>query len=192
MPSNATVILVERAGHGGTPCATVNTRARAEVRIDAPPISEITLWQTPIVTNAAARRLARQPTWVHDPILMADEKSLWTGLKRGLARRCPNCGKGQLLRGYLTIRSPCEVCGNDNLAYPSDDFPPYLTVFVAGHVIVALFVWTDNVYEPPLWVEFAIWLPVTVLLCLALLPFMKGAAVGLCWAMNIVRQESAT
>jgi uncharacterized protein (DUF983 family) len=123
---------------------------------------------------------------------MADEKSIWTGLKRGLARRCPNCGKGPLLRGYLTILSPCEVCGNDNSAYPSDDFPPYLTVFVAGHVIVALFVWTDNVYEPPLWVEFAIWLPVTALMCLALLPFMKGVAVGLCWAMNIVRQESAT
>ena len=67
---------------------------------------------------------------------MADEKSIWTGLKRGLARRCPNCGKGQLLGGYLTILSPCEVCGNDNSAYPSDDFPPYLTVFVAGHVIV--------------------------------------------------------
>ncbi len=128
----------------------------------------------------------------HDPTLMADEKSIWTGLKRGLARRCPNCGKGPLLRGYLTILSPCEVCGNDNSAYPSDDFPPYLTVFVAGHVIVALFVWTDNVYEPPLWVEFAIWLPVTALMCLALLPFMKGVAVGLCWAMNIVRQESAT
>ena len=31
-----------------------------------------------------------------------------------------------------------------------------------------------------------------VLMCLALLPLLKGAAVGLCWAMNIVRQESAT
>jgi uncharacterized protein (DUF983 family) len=137
-------------------------------------------------------RLAKRSSWAHDPALMADEKSLWTGLKRGLARRCPNCGKGLLLRGFLTIRSPCEVCGNDNSIYPSDDFPPYLTVFIAGHVIVTLFIWTDNVYEPPLWVEFAIWLPVTILMCLALLPFMKGAAVGLCWAMNIVRQESAT
>src|SRR5271166_5703586 len=63
-------------------------------------------------------RLAGRPTWAHDPILIADEKSIWTGLKRGLARRCPNCGKGQLLRGYLTIRSPCEVCGNDNSVYP--------------------------------------------------------------------------
>jgi uncharacterized protein (DUF983 family) len=50
---------------------------------------------------------------------MANNNSLLTGLKRGLARRCP--GKGQLFRGYLTIRLPCEVCGNDNSVYPSDD-----------------------------------------------------------------------
>ena len=123
---------------------------------------------------------------------MADEKSIWIGLKRGFARRCPNCGIGHLFSGYLKVRAPCEVCGADNTIYPSDDFPPYLTIFVAGHVLVALFVWTDSVYEPPLWLQSAIWLPVAVLLCLALLPFMKGAAVGLCWAMNIVRQDSAT
>jgi uncharacterized protein (DUF983 family) len=123
---------------------------------------------------------------------MPGEKSIWMGLKRGLARRCPNCGRGRLFSGYLTIRSPCQVCGNDNAIYPADDFPPYLTVFITRHVVIALFVWTDYVYVPPIWVEVAIWLPLTALMCLALLPFMKGAAVGLCWAMNIVRAESAT
>src|SRR3954452_23299734 len=54
-----------------------------------------------LMVDAGADRLAGRPTWAHDPTLMADEKkSLWTGVKRGLARRCPNCGKGQLLRGY--------------------------------------------------------------------------------------------
>ena len=122
--------------------------------------------------------------------LMAGDKLIWAGLKRGLARRCPNCGQGRLLIRYLAIRSPCEVCGNDNTVYPSDGFPPYLTVFVTGHVVVALFVWTDDAYSPPIWLEFAIWPPVTALMCLILL--MKGAAVGVCWAMNIVRPESAT
>jgi len=123
---------------------------------------------------------------------MTAEKSLGMGLKRGISLRCPNCGKGHLLRGYLTIRSPCEVCGNDNTIYPSDDFPPYLTIFVTGHIVIPLFIWSDVVYAPSLWLEAAIWLPVTVLMCLTLLPFMKGAAVGLCWAMDIVRTESAT
>ena len=123
---------------------------------------------------------------------MAGERSIWTGLARGLARRCPNCGEGRLLRGYLAIRSPCEVCGADNTIYPSDDFPPYLTIFAVGHIVIPLFVWTDRDYSPSVWLECLIWLPVTLLLCLALLPLMKGATVGLCWATNMVRQRSAT
>ncbi|HTZ70545.1 MAG TPA: DUF983 domain-containing protein [Acetobacteraceae bacterium] len=123
---------------------------------------------------------------------MAGEKSIQTGVLRGLARRCPNCGKGRLLRGYLTVRSPCEVCGNDNANYPSDDLPPYLTVFLAGHVLIGLIVWTDSAYGPPLWLETAIYLPLTAVLCLALLPFLKGATIGICWATDVTRQSSAT
>lgn len=118
------------------------------------------------------------------------EKSVWTGISRGLAGRCPNCGQGRLLRGYLTIRSPCEVCGTDNTVYPSDDFPPYLTILLVGHIVVPLFVWTDHAYTPSLWLEAAIWLPATLLLCLLLLPRMKGAAVGLCWAKDLLRAEA--
>lgn len=109
-----------------------------------------------------------------------------------MALRCPNCGKGRLFNGYLRVRSPCEVCGTDNTVYPSDDFPPYLTIFVAGHVLVGLFMWTDSAYTLPLWADAAIWLPLTAILCLALLPFMKGATIGLCWATKVVRGEKAT
>jgi len=80
----------------------------------------------------------------------------------------------------------------DNTIYPSDDFPPYLTIFVSGHVLIALFVWTDRTFAPPLWLEGAIWLPAAALMCVVLLPFMKGATVGLCWATNTIRQGTAT
>jgi uncharacterized protein (DUF983 family) len=123
---------------------------------------------------------------------VASDRSIWTGLRRGLARRCPNCGKGRLIRSYLKVRSPCDVCGADNSVYPSDDFPPYLTIFATGHVLVPAFVFTDRAFEPPLWVQTAIWLPATAILCLVLLPFMKGATIGLCWATRIVRQDTAT
>jgi uncharacterized protein (DUF983 family) len=123
---------------------------------------------------------------------MSIERSIWTGLSRGLARRCPNCGAGRLFKGFLTVRSPCEVCGADNNIYPSDDFPPYLTIFVTGHFVIPLFIWTDAAFEPALWLEAAIWLPVTAIMSLVLLPFMKGATIGLCWTTNLVRQDSAT
>ena len=122
---------------------------------------------------------------------MAD-RSLWTGLKRGFARRCPNCGEGRLFSGYLSIRSPCESCGADNTIYPSDDLPPYVTILIVGHVLVPMFMWSDRAYAPAFWVQAAIWLPLAAIMSLALLPTVKGAAVGLCWAFGLVRPESAT
>ena len=118
-------------------------------------------------------------------------KTIVTGVLRGLAGRCPNCGTGRLFAGYLRLLVPCPDCASDNSVYPSDDFPPYLTILVAGHVVVPSFVLVDHAYSPSLWLEAAIWLPFTALLCLVLLPRMKGATVGLCWATGLVRQEPA-
>ena len=32
---------------------------------------------------------------------------------RGIACRCPRCGKGKLYAGFLTLRPNCESCGLD-------------------------------------------------------------------------------
>jgi hypothetical protein len=39
---------------------------------------------------------------------VANDKWVWTGLRRGLALRCPNCGEGRLLANYLKVRSPAR------------------------------------------------------------------------------------
>lgn len=119
------------------------------------------------------------------------QKSVWTGISRGLAGHCPNCGQGRLLRGYLAVCAPCESCGADNTIYPSDDFPPYLTILLVGHIVVPLFMWADNVHQFSPLLSAAIWLPITLALCLLILPRMKGATVGLCWAKDMVRGEIA-
>jgi len=106
------------------------------------------------------------------------------GLRRGLSRRCPSCGRGRLFQGFLTIASPCDVCGADNAGYPVDDFPPYLTILVVGHVVAPLLLWTELRYQPPTWLQLAIWLPLTTLLSLLVLPRMRGAVAGLCWAVG--------
>ena len=117
--------------------------------------------------------------------------AVWTGIRHGLHRTCPNCGQGRLFRGYLAIEPTCPHCGNNNAAYPSDDLPPYLTIGIVGHIIVPLFMWVDHAYAPAMWLQFAIWLPLTLVLTVALLPFIKGAAVGLCWATGTVRPDAA-
>jgi uncharacterized protein (DUF983 family) len=117
---------------------------------------------------------------------------IWTGIRRGLTRRCPTCGQGSLFRSFLKVRPHCVVCAADNSAYPSDDMPAYLTIAIVGHVVIPLFMWVDHAFTPPLWVEFTTWVPLTALLAIALLPFVKGAVIGLCWATGIVRPNVAS
>lgn len=120
------------------------------------------------------------------------EKSIWTGMRRGAMCRCPNCGEGRLYAGFLKPTAHCESCGQDNTIYPSDDLPPYLTVFVVGHLVVGLYLWLSFAFALPDWVQLSIWLPATALLGLALLPVMKGVSIGICWATDTVRERMPT
>ena len=43
----------------------------------------------------------------------------------------------------------------------------------------------EMAYRPPLWLHAMIWLPLTVALALLILPPVKGALVGLQWALRM-------
>jgi uncharacterized protein (DUF983 family) len=47
------------------------------------------------------------------------------------------------------------------------------------------------VLAPAIWVECAVWLPVSAALCLALLQPLKGAVVGLCWATGFAPSNAS-
>jgi uncharacterized protein (DUF983 family) len=63
----------------------------------------------------------------------------------------------------------------------ADDFPAYLVIIVAGHAIVPVILAVEVAYAPPVWLQLAIWLPLTLFSSLALLQPTKGAIVGLQW-----------
>jgi uncharacterized protein (DUF983 family) len=118
---------------------------------------------------------------------MAD-KSIATGVRRGVALRCPNCGKGHLFTSFLTVSARCEVCGTDNTIYPSDDAPPYVTIVLVGHLVVPLILWMETAWAPAMRILFAIWLPTITVVTIALLPFVKGVIIGFAWAADVTRQ----
>ncbi len=104
---------------------------------------------------------------------------------RGFARTCPACGKGGLYTGFLSVSPSCNACGLELHHQQADDAPPYLTIFVAGHIIVPLMLAVEKIWRPDLWIHFAIWLPFTLLLSLWLLPRIKGVVIGLQWAFRM-------
>ena len=97
--------------------------------------------------------------------------------------RCPNCKQGRLYGTYLRVNDQCERCGEELHHHRADDAPPYFTIFIVGHVLVPLVLWTEVVFQPQLYVHFALWLPLALVMTLALLPVVKGAIVGLQWAL---------
>jgi uncharacterized protein (DUF983 family) len=115
---------------------------------------------------------------------MSGERSLSLGLKRGAVRRCPNCGQGHLFRGYLKIRSECDHCGHDNGQYPADDAPPYFTILLVGHLVIAPMLFFPFIWEWPTGLVLGVTMPSVGFLTLGLLPLVKGAVVGAHWAIG--------
>lgn len=109
------------------------------------------------------------------------ERTARTGLKRGLMRRCPNCGEGALFQGYLKVEPTCAACGHDNGAYRADDGPAYFTMLIVGHLVIAPmlalpFIWQSNVF-----LVLGLTLPFIAAATLGLLAFVKGAFIGVQW-----------
>jgi uncharacterized protein (DUF983 family) len=115
--------------------------------------------------------------------------SFITGLQRGFRRKCPNCGKGKLFTGYLKVRPICEHCGHDNGRYRADDAPPYFTILLVGHLVVGPMLMFRFIWTWPVGIVLAITLPVVGGLTLGLLPLVKGAVVGVHWALDPGSEE---
>ncbi len=95
-------------------------------------------------------------------------------LSTGLRCRCPRCGKGPLLKGYLTIRDACPECGLDyGFADPADG-PAFFAMTGIGIIGMMAFMWFEFSVQPPIWVHFAFTFPLIALACMAVLRPFKG------------------
>ncbi|MGE5259912.1 MAG: DUF983 domain-containing protein [Actinomycetota bacterium] len=113
------------------------------------------------------------------------DRPVFQSLLRGATLKCPACGVGALYRRYLKVADTCPNCGEELFHHRADDAPPYFTVVIVGHIVVALVLLVEMAYRPPLWVHAALWLPLTLILALVFLPPIKGALIGLQWALRM-------
>ena len=114
-----------------------------------------------------------------------EKRDVWTALKRGFRGRCPRCGEGKLLRAYLKVDNNCRVCGLDFTPHRADDLPAYLVIVIVGHLVVPTALMVETDFSPPVWLQLSIYLPFTLVASLALLQPVKGAVVGMQWALRM-------
>ena len=116
---------------------------------------------------------------------LKEKRDVWQSLKRGFRGRCPRCGEGKLFRAFLKTADSCSVCGQDFTPHRADDLPAYLVIVIVGHIVVPLALMIETNYSPPVALQLAIYLPVTFVASLALLQPVKGAVVGMQWALRM-------
>ena len=112
-------------------------------------------------------------------------RPVWPAIKRGLLGTCPHCGSGRLFGRFLKPVDHCAACGEDMSHQRADDLPAYLVILIVGHVTVGGFMMTDLVLNWPNWMHLAIWVPLTLILALALIQPVKGGVIGLQWAARM-------
>jgi uncharacterized protein (DUF983 family) len=122
--------------------------------------------------------------WTRETAIGA-KRDLWSAMKRGFRGRCPRCGEGKLFRAFLKTANNCSVCGLDFTPHRADDLPAYLVIVIVGHIMVPIALWIETNYSPAVWLQLATYLPLTLIMSLALLQPVKGTVVGLQWALKM-------
>jgi uncharacterized protein (DUF983 family) len=84
-----------------------------------------------------------------------------------------------LFSSYLKIAPGCSVCGLDYGFADAGDGPAVFVILIAGALIAAAAAFVELNFRPPYWMHALIWLPVTVGLCLVLLPPFKATLFAL-------------
>ena len=100
-------------------------------------------------------------------------------LSTGLACRCPRCGRGRLFRGFLSVVPACASCGLDLTGADSADGPAVFIILIVGALVVPLALITQALFDPPFWLQMAIWGTMIVAASLALLRPAKAIMIAL-------------
>ncbi|MEM5520100.1 DUF983 domain-containing protein [Sulfitobacter sp. AS59] len=114
-----------------------------------------------------------------------DQRMMAPSLLRGWRRKCPNCGAGPLLKGYLKVNDSCTVCREEFFHHRADDGPAYLTILIVGHLMAPMLHVVFATWRPEPLTLFTMFAVGCVGLSLYLLPRLKGALIGFQWAKGM-------
>ena len=111
-------------------------------------------------------------------------ENYWLVIKRGLIRRCPRCGQGDIFSGYLNLIPECLECGESFRNIRSDDAAPWATVLFVGHLAAWLIGYLIKSDVSSMNLIFIVLF--FVLLAAAItLPIMKGVFINLNWISGL-------
>lgn len=97
----------------------------------------------------------------------------------GIRGACPRCGERTLFASLVKFADRCPKCGLDFSAFNVGDGPVVFLTFGIGALVTLLAVTVELAFEPGIWVHALLWIPLTTLLVVFALRFMKGLLLAL-------------
>ena len=106
---------------------------------------------------------------------------VWTAIKRGLRLKCPKCGEGRILSGYLRPADACSVCNEEFSELRADDGPAWATLILVGHLVSPAFLLFATPDVTLRWFAFALVLSMMLAMVFFFQPRMKGLFMSIIW-----------
>ena len=91
----------------------------------------------------------------------------WKGL-------CPRCGEGRMFASWLKIADHCEHCDLSFRFAAPDDGPAFFSLCIIALPLIAIVVWLELAFSPPVWVHLIPSVPIMSLGTLLPLRPIKG------------------
>ena len=97
----------------------------------------------------------------------------------------PACGEGRVFGRWLKVADSCTACSTELHHQRADDLPPYIVIAIVGHIVGYGILTTEMRFDVPLWFQAVFWPVLTIALSVLLLQPVKGAVVGLQYALGM-------
>ena len=92
---------------------------------------------------------------------------------------CPRCGNPTLFAGPVRFADRCRGCGLDYHQFNVGDGPVAFLTLGVGAIVTILAVVVELNLSPPFWVHALLWIPLTIVLVVAMLRVAKGLLLAL-------------
>jgi uncharacterized protein (DUF983 family) len=104
---------------------------------------------------------------------------------RGIKGHCPRCGQTRLFGKYLKPIAHCSNCNQDWTLHQADDFPPYVSILLTGHLIAPVLILIGGSAALTMGAKIALAMVLAGALMLALLQPAKGGIIALQWWLGM-------
>ncbi len=114
-----------------------------------------------------------------------------TALARGLAMRCPSCGRAGIFRGFITVKPICPHCGAPLGRVRLELLPSYLTILLGLWVMGTVMFAASLLWHPRLALFILVFAPICVLFELAVVRPIRGLVLAAMLKMNVLSTDEA-